>query len=163
MDSRKLEFLDSDVKIARCNGRLNHETRSTSHTAANTMSNTPEKNSQAISRERLEGIKRALLNKRQELVSHQNTQLSALYSPDKHHLADLEEMSSDTSDTDSLCALVDIGSSTLAEIDAAIERIDQGTYGVCELCEEAIDPDRLEVLPFASLCIKCQRKKERQT
>jgi DnaK suppressor protein len=133
------------------------------------MSSTPDKkakmdaeNNGKLSKERLEGIKEALRRKRSELVEYQATQLSALYSPEKHHLADLEEMASDTMDTDSVCALVDIGSSTLAEIDAALERIDDGTYGVCELCEQVIHPDRLEILPFASLCVACQRLKERQ-
>ena len=113
-----------------------------------------------IEPERLEAIREVLRQKRSELVDQQAVQLSALYAPDKHHLADLEEMASDTVDTDSLCTLVDINSSTLAEIDAALLRIDEGTYGVCELCEKPIHPDRLEVLPFASLCVKCQASKE---
>jgi RNA polymerase-binding transcription factor DksA len=71
-------------------------------------------------------------------------------------------MASDTMDTDSLCALVDLGSSTLTQIDSALEKIGSGTYGLCESCEEAIHPDRLEVLPFASLCVSCQRRKEQE-
>lgn len=120
----------------------------------------PEKNGK-LSRENLDAIKEILRRKRSDLVQYQATQLSALYSPERHHLADLEEMASDTMDTDSVCALVDIGSSTLAEIDAALEKIDDGTYGVCELCEQPIHPDRLEILPFASLCVACQRQKEK--
>src|SRR2546422_11493414 len=77
-----------------------------------------------LSRQRLDSIKEPLHRKRSELVRYQATQLSSLYSPEKHHLADLEEMASDTMDTDSVCALVDIGSSTLAEIDAALEKIE---------------------------------------
>ena len=115
-----------------------------------------------LSRQCLDSIKETLRRKRSELVRYQATQLSSLYSPEKHHLADLEEMASDTMDTDSVCALVDIGSSTLAEIDAALEKIEEGTYGICELCEKPIHPDRLEILPFASLCVACQRTKERR-
>jgi DnaK suppressor protein len=113
-----------------------------------------------IEPERLEAIRETLRQKRSELVDHQATQLSALHTPDKHHLADLEEMASDTVDTDSLCTLVEINASTLAEIDTALLKIDEGTYGICELCEKPIHPDRLEVLPFASLCVKCQTSKE---
>lgn len=116
-----------------------------------------------IARDRIDVIKQALEEKRARIVRNQTTQLSALHAPDKHHLADLEEMASDTSDTDSLCALVDIGSTTLTEIDAALDRITQGTYGACEICEEPIHPDRLEILPFASLCVACQRKKEKKS
>lgn len=112
--------------------------------------------------EKVHQIREALLRKREELLRHQTTQLNALFAPDKHHLADLEEMASDTMDTDSLCALVDLGSSTLSEIDVALQKIEQGTYGSCELCDRTIHPDRLEILPFASLCVHCQRKKEQK-
>jgi DnaK suppressor protein len=98
--------------------------------------------------------------KRSELVRNQATQLDALYAPDKHHLADLDEMASDTVDTDSLCALVDMSSDTLEQIDAALERIEAGTYGSCEKCRRPIAPERLEFLPFAAQCVECQRRSE---
>ena len=125
------------------------------------MKSTPE-DGKALTAQQVEEIKVALESKREELLRYQKNQLSALYSPEKHHLADLEEMAADTTETDSLCTLVDLGSSTLSEIEAALEKIEQGTYGCCELCEKPIHPDRLEVLPFASLCVSCQRKKESQ-
>ena len=37
----------------------------------------------------------------------------------------------------------------------AIARIDKGEYGVCELCGEPIKPERLKVLPYTSMCVKC--------
>lgn len=40
----------------------------------------------------------------------------------------------------------------LREIDAALERIEAGTYGVCERCGNPIEPERLEHLPWATLC-----------
>lgn len=109
---------------------------------------------------RLAAIREALIAKRATIKAQQESQLSELYNPDKHHLADLEEMASDTLDTDSLCAMVDLGSSTIEQIDTALVKLDEGTYGTCEMCDEPIHPDRLEVLPFASLCVNCQRKKE---
>ena len=117
-------------------------------------------NSTGLTSERLSFIKEALQQKRAALIRQQNTQLGELHSPDKHHLADLEEMASDTMDTDSLCALVELGASTLSLVDSALEKIDKGTYGFCEDCRQAIHQDRLDVLPFASLCVDCQRKKE---
>ncbi|MBT9281527.1 MAG: TraR/DksA C4-type zinc finger protein [Hydrogenibacillus schlegelii] len=42
------------------------------------------------------------------------------------------------------------------EIDAALRRLDDGTYGVCERCGSAIDPERLWVVPTARYCIHCQ-------
>ena len=43
----------------------------------------------------------------------------------------------------------------LEEVDAAIARLDAGTYGVCERCDRPIGPDRLEARPTARLCITC--------
>lgn len=41
------------------------------------------------------------------------------------------------------------------ELKAAIERVEQGTYGRCERCGAQIDPERLEVLPTTTLCANC--------
>jgi len=48
----------------------------------------------------------------------------------------------------------------LAEIDRALQRIDDGTYGTCVGCGDEISPARLEVSPWASLCIDCKRRAE---
>ena len=47
-------------------------------------------------------------------------------------------------------------SALLRDIRAALARLDEGTYGVCLDCEEAIAPRRLAAVPWASLCLKCQ-------
>jgi DnaK suppressor protein len=44
----------------------------------------------------------------------------------------------------------------VAEIDAALERVDAGTYGVCEACGKPIPKARLEVVPEATLCVGCK-------
>ncbi len=44
---------------------------------------------------------------------------------------------------------------TLAEVDAALARLDAGTYGRCEVCGRPIDPARLEVRPTARTCVGC--------
>jgi DnaK suppressor protein len=49
----------------------------------------------------------------------------------------------------------------LAAIDAALARIDQGTFGGCERCGNPIAIERLEALPYATLCIDCKRLEER--
>jgi DnaK suppressor protein len=48
----------------------------------------------------------------------------------------------------------------LADIDAALRRIDDGTYGICVNCGEQIPVQRLEAYPAASLCIDCKRHAE---
>jgi RNA polymerase-binding transcription factor len=48
---------------------------------------------------------------------------------------------------------------TLLEIDAALEKLDAGTYGQCEACGEDIAEDRLEAMPAARLCMSCASKR----
>ncbi len=42
------------------------------------------------------------------------------------------------------------------DIVRSLEHLDAGTYGICERCQQPIAPERLEALPFATLCIECQ-------
>ena len=48
----------------------------------------------------------------------------------------------------------------LVKIPAALQRIDDGDFGLCRACEEAIDPKRLEFDPTAIYCIECASKGE---
>ena len=47
---------------------------------------------------------------------------------------------------------------TLAEIEAALKRIEDGTYGICEVCGKPIGEERLRAIPWAKLCIEDQRR-----
>ena len=57
---------------------------------------------------------------------------------------------------------VDRGSKQLRSARAALRRIHEGTFGVCEQCEEAIHPKRLVAIPWVSLCIECQEEADGQ-
>lgn len=59
-------------------------------------------------------------------------------------------------------ALTSLLDNRLAAIDSALSRIDDGTYGVCASCATAIPPRRLEVQPFAVMCINCQSEAEKR-
>jgi DnaK suppressor protein len=54
-------------------------------------------------------------------------------------------------------ALRERAENQLAQVDAALERIDNGTFGTCRRCARPIAPERLEALPWAAMCIDCQR------
>lgn len=47
---------------------------------------------------------------------------------------------------------------TLTQIMDALERFEMGQYGICEQCQTEIDPARLQALPYATLCLRCQQR-----
>ena len=49
----------------------------------------------------------------------------------------------------------------IAEIDAALLRIEDGTFGICQTCGNPIGAERLEAVPYTTQCIDCKRKEER--
>ncbi len=57
-------------------------------------------------------------------------------------------------------AVNDVEQTRLKQIERALERIAGGTYGLCAGCGEAIPPERLEIIPYATLCIHCQQEKD---
>ena len=58
-------------------------------------------------------------------------------------------------------ALIAALKSELASVESALRAIKRGTYGICERCGVVIRPERLEVRPEATFCVKCQAEVER--
>lgn len=82
---------------------------------------------------------------------------------DLHHTEepvekDFSEQATQLENSDVLTALDDEARSAVIQIDNALFRISNDTFGICEVCGEHINEDRLQALPFASLCIKCAEK-----
>ena len=78
--------------------------------------------------------------------------------PSDNHLGDT---ASATVDREIDYGLEEGAEQTLAAIDAALERIEAGTYGTCERCGKPIGVERLEAIPHATLCIDDKRLEER--
>jgi len=74
---------------------------------------------------------------------------------DDNHLAD---MATATYDRELDEGLEEGAQNTLAEVEAALQRIGEGSYGVCEVCGEPIGAERLSAIPWARLCIDDQRR-----
>ena len=74
-----------------------------------------------------------------------------------NHLADTATV---TYDRELDYTLEENSEHVLAEIDDALRRIDEGTYGTCTNCSTEIPPERLEARPWATLCIDCKRRRE---
>lgn len=112
--------------------------------------------------------KAAMLNMRQILIKRRDALRQALAGD----LSMLKEMRSDASGDvvdwalDSVqdeinSQLAEVESRELARIENALERMRDGQYGACEACGSGIPMARLNALPYATLCIKCQRESER--
>ena len=76
-----------------------------------------------------------------------------------NHMADA---GSETYEMEKNLGLLENLRQQLAMTETALARFDQGTYGICANCGRPIDPDRLEALPHATLCIDCKRLQEAQ-
>jgi RNA polymerase-binding protein DksA len=76
-----------------------------------------------------------------------------------NHLADT---ATETYDRELDYTLEENSEHVLADIDAALKRIADGVYGICTNCGTRIPEERLEARPSATLCIDCQRDRERR-
>lgn len=76
-----------------------------------------------------------------------------------YHMAD---MATDNFDREFTLGLASNEQQSLNMIDAALRKIKEGNYGVCEECEKPISQKRLTAMPHARLCIKCQELEERK-
>jgi RNA polymerase-binding protein DksA len=75
-----------------------------------------------------------------------------------NHLGDIATA---TFDREMASSLEENSSHVLADIEAALQRIEEGTYGLCGRCGKPIGDERLEALPWAMLCIDDKRRQER--
>lgn len=76
------------------------------------------------------------------------------------HMADV---GTDNYERDIMIELIQNGEEGVRNIDTALEKIEDGTFGVCELCAKKINKERLKAVPYAKLCIDCQREEEIDT
>lgn len=79
---------------------------------------------------------------------------------DLAHILDTSDIASDSAEGDLALRIAESEGAEAEEIEKAIEKIDSGTYGYCEVCNRTIGSERLKFLPFATLCIKCQELAE---
>lgn len=75
------------------------------------------------------------------------------------HLADV---ATDNYERDFNLSLVSNERKTVMNIDAALKRINDKTYGICELCKKNIGKNRLDAIPHARYCRKCKEKLEKK-
>ena len=113
--------------------------------------------------------KEAILNIRQILVLRRDAlrkalagDLSLLRELNAQTSGDMVDAALDSVQDEISSQLAEVESRELARIEYALERMREGQFGVCEGCGTGIPLARLNALPYATYCIKCQREAERQ-
>jgi len=104
---------------------------------------------------RLVGIKDELDAARAESQAESALEPSSYH----QHQADI---ATDTFDREKDLTLLDSVEGELADVEHALQRLDQGTYGTCEACGKVIPDDRLEALPATRFCLDDQAVAERE-
>ena len=73
---------------------------------------------------------------------------------------DFTDQATQESDMDFSIHMKERDSRLVAKIKEALERIEDGTYGICEDCGQTISEERLKVRPVTTMCVKCKKKQE---
>jgi DnaK suppressor protein len=113
---------------------------------------------QRLSRHELGDLRHALVSERARLTG-------VVEGLREQSLLRHDEVNHEEDGTDAFIRLFDLDRASneqaqIVKIDAAIRAIDEGAYGICERCSCRIEKPRLQALPFAKTCIKCQSEAE---
>ena len=101
-----------------------------------------------------------LVNRRDALRKALAGDLSLLRALPEQTGGDVVDAALDAAQDEISSKLAEVESRELVQIDTAIERIREGTYGQCDVCNNKIPLARLNALPYAMTCIDCQRAVE---
>ena len=105
-------------------------------------------------------IYQTLVERRDEILESIGSDSSALNQLRQDQSGDVVDFASGSSFGEISSQLAEVEIRELKNIEDAIKRIQEGTYGACEGCEKAIHTDRLAAIPHAMHCIACQRAAE---
>jgi DnaK suppressor protein len=111
----------------------------------------------------VENFKRKLLEMRRDLLGQ--VEKKKLYSKEvgEDGIPDSGDVAAYSYSKEVLMGLGENERTKLRLVEEALAKIDEGVYGVCERCEEAIPVKRLDLLPFTRYCVQCQSELERES
>jgi len=116
----------------------------------------------AVRRDRMACLRGKLLAKRRSLVEF--LQAEPLENDEPGGVSkDSAEMACSASAQEDSCELGAVESHAIEQIDRALEKMDGGTYGLCEDCGKPIPAVRLRAIPCACLCLACKARQEGQS
>lgn len=113
-----------------------------------------------VRKEALQKLRDVLLRRREALRKALAGDLSLLRELNQEG-GDAADVAMDTAADEISSQLAEVESRELVRIEEALEKIKEGNYGDCEDCEKPIPLARLQAVPYATMCIECQRKTEK--
>ncbi len=97
-----------------------------------------------------------------KLLSEIDSELRAEREGNKDEGMDTYDLASEERDREINFILSDRERVKIKQIDDALDRLDEGTYGMCESCGLEIAEERLQAMPFTRLCRDCQQEQEKE-
>jgi len=97
-----------------------------------------------------------------KLLSEIDSEMRAEREGNKDEGMDTYDLASEERDREINFILSDRERVKIKQIDDALDRLDEGTYGVCESCGLEIAEERLQAMPFTRLCRDCQQEQEKE-
>ncbi len=107
---------------------------------------------------KIQDIKKKLLQQKESLLSEAGDALNSL--PDETMFPEMGDQASAEIDRNFMLKLKGRERQLLKKIDEVLEKIDSGTYGICDVCGEEINIKRLEARPVTTMCIECKTEQE---
>ncbi len=114
-----------------------------------------------MTKKQLEAYKKRLLDKKREVTDAYNKNKTYGRLTEDEGTQDLADKASSAYTKEFLYSLSNTDREALQRVDEALQRIVNGTYGVCAECGQELNRKRLEAVPWASHCIACQEKIEK--
>ncbi len=113
-----------------------------------------------LSKKEQADIRNFLIEKRERLLAGMRRELALQKERAESKAADEVDKATDAYDEDLSFEIATANDQELQDIQVALEKIEKGTYGECEVCGCGISPSRLKILPSATTCVSCRGQEE---
>jgi DnaK suppressor protein len=113
-----------------------------------------------MEQKKLKLFRERLLLRKQEILEAYNKNKTYGKEADEEGAQDIADKASNSYTKEFLFSLSNSEREMLQDVDEALVRIDNRSYGVCVVCEDEMDKKRLEAVPWAKRCLDCQEKQE---
>lgn len=115
-----------------------------------------------MNKERLDHYKEILNEKLEELLNGAERAVNGMSDSQEDNFPDPGDRASHETDRNFLLRVKDRERKLISKVKEAMERIGDGSFGICEHCGEEIGAKRLEVRPVTTSCIECKKEEEEQ-